>query len=276
MRSLMVLSLFALALPACAQDAVGAQDGHSDSVRAALVAGVDAFKTGHYEEAASDFQSAVDTEPTSRMARIYLGTALAYQVVPNLDTPENVTIANRAISQFNQILASNPQDLDALRQVASIQRNVKRFDDALVTERKIIAIDPNDAEAHYTIGVIEWTDAYKTAVQTLGNESLQDDGNGNAHMSGATCASLISNNTVLVNDGIAELTRAVEIRPTYDDAMSYLNLMYRRRADFDCNNPTQREKDLETANEWIRRAVEARRANEQQKMQQARDSSTLN
>jgi hypothetical protein len=76
-----------------------------------------------------------------------------------------------------------------------------------------------------------------------------------------------------VNDGIAELTRAVEIRPTYDDAMSYLNLMYRRRADLDCHDPAQREKDLGTANEWVRRAIEARRANEQQKMQQARDSS---
>jgi hypothetical protein len=55
--------------------------------------------------------------------------------------------------------------------------------------------------------------------------------------------------------------------------MQYLNLAYRRRADFDCNSPAQREKDLDTANEWVRRAIEARRTNEQQKMQQARDSS---
>lgn len=272
MRSLVVLALFALALPGRAQDAVRVQDGHSDSARAALVAGVDSFKAGHYEEAASDFQSAVDAEPAWRTARIYLGTALAYQVVPNLDTAENVAVANRAINQFNQILASNSQDLDALRQVASIQRNVKRFDDALVTYRKIIAIDPNDADAHYAIGVIEWTDAYKFAVRALGEESLHDDGNGNTRMSAATCNLLISNNTVLVQDGLAELNRAVEIRPTYDDAMQYLNLTYRRRADLDCHDPAQREKDLETANEWVRRAIEARRANEQQKMQQVRDS----
>jgi TPR repeat protein len=92
-------------------------------------------------------------------------------------------------------------------------------------------------------------------------------------MSAATCTSIISNNTALVEDAIAELKRAVEIRPTYDDAMQYLNLAYRRRADFDCNSPAQREKDLDTANEWVRRAIEARRTNEQQKMQQARDSS---
>ncbi len=265
----MVLALLALTLAVRAQETP-----HSQAATEVLVAGVNAFKAGHYEEARRDFQSAVDAEPSWRTARLYLATALSYQVIPNLDTPENLATADRALGQFDQLLASDPQDLDALRQVAAIQRNVKRFEDALATERKIIAVEPNDAEAHYTIGVIEWAEAYKIAVQTLGNESLQDDGNGNARMSPAACTSLISTNTVLVDDGIAELTRAVEIRPTYDDAMQYLNLMYRRRADLDCTNATQRKQDLDTANEWTRRAVEARRTNEQQKMQQARDSAS--
>ena len=123
-----------------------------------------------------------------RTARVYLATALSYQVVPNLETPENLAIANRALDQFNQLLASDPKDLASLRQVASIQRNVKRFDDALATYRKIISLDPNDAESDYTIGVIEWTDAYLFAVQTLAEESLQDDGEGNARMNAASCS----------------------------------------------------------------------------------------
>ena len=273
MRSLVILALFALTLAARAQEAVHPEDGHSDSARAAVVAGVDAFKAGHYEAATSDFQSAVDREPTWRTARVYLGTALSYQVVPNLDTPENIAMADRALYQFNQLLALNPQDLEALRQITSLQRNIKRFDDALATERKIIAIDPSDADAHYTIGVIEFNDAYLFAVQTLGDESLQDDGVGNARMSASTCSALISHNMPLVNEGIAELTRAVEIRPTFDDAMQYLNLMYRRRADFDCTNAALRKQDLDIAKEWIRRAIEARRINVQQRPQQASDSS---
>lgn len=273
MRPIVVLTLLAVTLSARAQVDPPQVDPHSPAASASLVRGVDAFKAGHYDEATRDFQAAVDAEPTWHTARVYLGTALAYQVVPNLDTPENVAVANRALSQFNQILASNPQDLDALRQVAAIQRNIKLWDDSLATERRIIAIDPNDAEAHYTIGVIDWTDAYKFAVLTLGRDSLQDDGNGNARMSAATCATLISHNGPLIDDGIRELTRAVEIRPTYNDAMQYLNLTYRRRADLDCNDPAQRTKDLDSANEWVRRAIVARKTNEQQLMQQARDPS---
>lgn len=35
----------------------------------------------------------------------------------------------------------------------------------------------------------------------------------------------------LVDDGIASLKKAIELNPEYDDAMTYLNLLYRRKAD---------------------------------------------
>ena len=35
----------------------------------------------------------------------------------------------------------------------------------------------------------------------------------------------------LVDEGIAEVQKAVQLRPDYDDAMAYLNLLYRRKAD---------------------------------------------
>lgn len=264
MRLLVFVALLTLAIPSVAQD-----EPHSEAAREMLVQGVEAFKVGHYAQATQDFQSAVDEEPSWRTARMYLGTALAYQVVPNLDTRENVALADQALGQFRQVLAADPKNLDALRQVASIQRNVKRFDEAMATERKIIDIEPNDAEAHYTIGVIEWTAAYKIAVETLANEGLQDDGNGNPKLSAAGCTALIANNSALVEDAIRELTRAVEIRPTYDDAMQYLNLAYRRRADLACTNHGLRTEDIATANEWVQKAIAARRSNEQQKERQA-------
>jgi hypothetical protein len=35
----------------------------------------------------------------------------------------------------------------------------------------------------------------------------------------------------LVDEGIADLQKAILLRPEYDDAMAYLNLLYRRKAD---------------------------------------------
>ena len=34
-----------------------------------------------------------------------------------------------------------------------------------------------------------------------------------------------------MDEGIAALQKAIQLRPDYDDAMAYLNLLYRRKAD---------------------------------------------
>jgi hypothetical protein len=35
----------------------------------------------------------------------------------------------------------------------------------------------------------------------------------------------------LVDEGVTDLQKAIQIKPDYDDAMAYLNLLYRRKAD---------------------------------------------
>jgi tetratricopeptide (TPR) repeat protein len=240
-----------------------------------LVKGVQAFKAGHYEEAINHFQNSIALDPNYESAKLYLATAYSYEVVPNLDTPENLATAKKAMDGFNEVLAKNPNDLDALRQIASIQRNIKQYDQAKATEQKIISLAPKDAEANYTIGVIDWTQAYKNAVQILGEQNLQDDGNGNVKMNKATCAKMKATNQQLVDEAMQYLNRAVEINPTYDDAMQYLNLNYRRKADLDCPDDAARKADLAQADQWVQKAIGARKANEAAKEKAAQGGVTM-
>jgi tetratricopeptide (TPR) repeat protein len=240
-----------------------------------LVKGIQSFKAGQYEQAINHFQNSVKLDPNDPTTRLYLATAYSYQVVPNLDTPENLAIAQKAMNGFNEVLAKNPNDLDAMRQIASIQRNIKQFDQAKATEQKIISMDANDAEANYTIGVIDWTQAYKNAVKILADQGLQDDGNGNVKMNKATCAAMKTANTDLVNEAMQYLNRAVQIRSTYDDAMQYLNLDYRRKADLDCPNDAARKDDLAQADQWVQKAIGARKANEAAKEKAAGGGITM-
>ncbi len=227
-----------------------------------LVKGVQSFKSGKYEDAVDHFQKSVALDPDYDAARLYLATAYSYQVVPNLDTPDNLKIAQKALDGFQSVLDKNPNDLDALRQVASIDRNIKRYDKAKQDELKIIAIKPDDAEANYTIGVIDWTEAYKNATTILGAAGMQDDGNGNPKKSKEVCAKLVTANTQLVNEALKYLQQAVNINPTYDDAMQYLNLSNRRKADLECGDDAARKADLAKADEWVQKASGARKANE--------------
>jgi tetratricopeptide (TPR) repeat protein len=227
-----------------------------------LVKGVQSFKSGKYEEAVDHFQKSVALDPEYDAARLYLATAYSYQVVPNLDTPDNLKIAQKALDGFQAVLDKNPTDLDALRQVASIDRNIKRYDQAKKDELKIISIKPTDAEANYTIGVIDWTEAYKNATTILGAAGMQDDGNGNPKKSKEVCAKLVAANTQLVDEALKYLQQAVNINPTYDDAMQYLNLTNRRKADLECGDDAARKADLAKADEWVQKASGARKANE--------------
>ena len=109
--------------------------------------GVAAFKNAQYEEAVSNFQTAVRLDPSSENAKLYLATSYAYQVVPNLLTPENMAFAQKALDGFNEVLAKSPDDLTALKQVASIDRNIQKFDEAKAYELKVIKVAPDDPEA---------------------------------------------------------------------------------------------------------------------------------
>ena len=54
-------------------------------------------------------------------------------------------------------------------------------------------------------------------------------------------------------------------RANYDDAMSYLNLMYRRKADMDYTDPATVKADVAAAKDWSSKAMGTRKANEEKK-----------
>ena len=61
-----------------------------------------------------------------------------------------------------------------------------------------------------------------------------------------------------MDDAIAQLTRAIEMNSKYSDAMGYMNLVYRRRADFDCGDAAARAQDIELADRWEKQAEAAK------------------
>ena len=69
------------------------------------------------------------------------------------------------------------------------------------------------------------------------------------------CEELRAKNWSVIEDGISQLDKTIELRPDYDDAMAYMNLMYRERADLECGDPAARSRDLKTADQWVDKAL---------------------
>jgi len=227
--------------------------------------GVEAYKSQRYEEAINHFQQATQLDPSLPMAKTYLATALAQSVVPGLDSPENLKTAQQSISIFQEVLAKDPSDVNSLKQIAGIYYSIKKFDDAKAWQKKVLAVDPKDPEAAYTIGVIDWTLAHENTLKELQAVGGNDDGEGNAKAPKKAMEAIKQENSQYVEEGLSYLQQAVANRANYDDAMAYLNLIYRRKADLDYGNDAARKDDVAKAEEWRTKAMGTRKANEEKK-----------
>ncbi|MGA7856968.1 MAG: tetratricopeptide repeat protein [Terracidiphilus sp.] len=235
------------------------------AARDQLNKGVDAYKSGKYEEAIGHFQKATELDPSLPMAKSYLATALSQNIVPGLDTAENLKTAQQAISIFQEVLAKDPNDVNSLKQIAGIYFNIKKLDDAKTWQKKVLAVDPKDPEAAYTVGVIDWTEAHENVLKALVPAGINDDGEGNSKAPKKVMDTIKEENSPLVDEALQYLNQAVANRANYDDAMAYLNLVYRRKADLDFGNAAAVKADLAQAEDWRTKAMGTRKANEEKK-----------
>jgi tetratricopeptide (TPR) repeat protein len=234
--------------------------------RMELNKGVAAFKAGKPEQAITHFQDAVKYDPKLPQAKEYLATALAQNVVPGLTTKDNLKTAQQAIDTFQEVLVDHPDDVNSLKGIGSLYFNMKKLSEAKEWQKKVLAVDPKDPEAAYFVGVIDWTVAHENLLKLLSPVGANDDGNGNPKvLTKGLCTQIQQQNGPLVEEGLKYLNMAIESRPNYDDAMSYLNLTYRKKADIDCGNDALRKDDVAKAVDWNSKAMGTRKENEAKK-----------
>lgn len=231
--------------------------------------GVQAYKNARYEEAINHFQTAVNLDPSLTMTHMYLATAYAQQVVPNSDTPANKSLADHAIGAYKDALQIDPNNVNAIKGIASIYFSMNKPDDAKEWQQKVLAADPKDPEAYYTIGVIDWSKARKNSLETLSENGLTDKGDGNPGLPKKACQALAEKNGPLVDEALDVLHKAIDLRPSYEDAMAYINLAYRSKAEIECGDADARKADIQQAQDWTQKALGARKANVQKANQAA-------
>jgi hypothetical protein len=127
-------------------------------------------------------------------------------------------------------------------------------------------LKPNDPEPYYWVGVIDWTLAFRA------NGELRAEYNKNNirkqlkdtdPLPPALRAEYAAKYGPLVDEGIAALQKAIQLRPDYDDAMAYLNLLYRRKADM-VESAEERAKLQKEADDLIDRVKEIKQKRAEQ------------
>lgn len=230
--------------------------------------GVAAFKASKFPDAVEHFKQAIELDPSSTNARTYLATAYMSQYIPGADSPENLQNAKLAHENFMKVLEQAPGDTIALASLASLHYSeaqgtpaldakLAKLDEARGWYEKLAQADPNNKEAFYSLGVISWAKWYPRLMEARAKLGMKPEDPGPIKDTKVR-AELKSTYGPMVEDGLQNLQRALEIDPKYDDAMAYMNLLIRERADL-ADTPEQYKKDIETADNWVQKALETKK-----------------
>lgn len=210
--------------------------------RDVLDKGVQDFKNGQYDAAISEFERAKELNPQFLNARLYLATAYAAQFFPGAPSEANRERGRKAVEEFRGVLEIDPENLSAidgigsiLFQMAGTPYDSEKFQESKSFFEKHIQIRPDDPEPYYWVGVIDWTLSFRANQElrarynerAVSSQQVRDEDPLPAELRREYLREYGS----IIDGGITSLEHAIELRPEYGNAMAYLNLLYRRKAD---------------------------------------------
>jgi len=235
--------------------------------------GVNAFKNGQSDAAIEYFKHAKEADPDLLNARLYLGTAYASLYIPGAPSKENQDRGNQAIQEFKEILDKDPNNLSAIDQIGSIlflmggtPFDPKKFEESKTYHQKHIQLKPDDPEPYYWIGVIDWTLAFRANGEMrmeYNKNNTKKQVRDTDPLPTALRSEYASKYGPLIDEGITDLQKAISLRPDYDDAMAYLNLLYRRKADM-VESKEEREALLKQADDLVDKVKEIKQKRSEQ------------
>lgn len=227
------------------------------------------YNAARYEEAIEKYKIVQDLDPW--WADAYRNSALSYlalyepgsihekdieysdqaimmllrylQFVPGEERAEHLLIDTylktsryeEAAKFFKKKLEEDPKDTKALLNLGSIYAKAGNFEEARKWFRQRAETEKTNHEAWYSLGVLDWERVYK------GSELLFEE------------------KRELIEEGMAALNKAVELKEDYFEAYSYINLLYRQKALTEMD-PVEAQKDIQQADFYMRKSLELRKA----------------
>jgi tetratricopeptide (TPR) repeat protein len=238
--------------------------------------GVAGFKNGQSDTAIEYFKQAKEADPDLLNARLYLATAYASLYIPGAPSAENMARGNQAVAEFKEVLDKDPKNISAIDGIGSILFQMagqpfdpKKFEESKSYHQRHIQLKPEDPEPYYWIGVIDWTLAFRANGEmrvAYNKDNIKKQVRDDDPLPPAVRTEYASKYGPVVDEGVASLQKAISLKPDYDDAMAYLNLLYRRKADM-VESKEEREALKKQADDLVEKVKEIKQKRAEQPQQ---------
>lgn len=155
-----------------------------------------------------------------------------------------------AIEFFKEMLQRNPKDTAAVQTVAMLYAKKGDFENSMVWQRKRLELEPENPEVYYTMGVTAWDKSYNTVPEAMPADQRR----------------------AIIDQGLKDLEKALELKPDYFEAMFYVGLLYREFPKIE-TAPAKKAEWTAKADEWQKKGLEVRKVvQEKQRQQQAKQN----
>jgi tetratricopeptide (TPR) repeat protein len=226
------------------------------------------LKAGQYDAALAAYQEALRLDPNEK--KIYKSLGLAYmgRYQPGSKHPKDLEIAQKAIESLDTYVQAFPQDKKAREFLVSMYLATDRYEDAIKFYQEMLKTDPKDSKAMSSIAQMYFKKGdFDTAVVWL-KKRLEVEGNNPEvyYLIGVQAWDRSYNfpdlapdtRAKVVEEGMQALNKAVEIKPEYFEAISYINLLYREKAKME-TDPAKKKEFTDAADKYLQQALELRR-----------------
>ena len=216
-----------------------------------------AYHEGQFEEAEQYSRRALELDPDSKSAPLFIARTLHAQYKPGVQAPENVAKANEAIQAYQKILERDPKNEEAYKAIAYLYGSTKEDDKLrswIVSRANDSSTDPAKRSEAYTIlASKDWDCSYKITELPTNHTTALEAGN-RAKITYKKPAQQKDFDTAqaCVKRGLEEAENAIKLDSNSESAWSYkTNLLIEasRLAEMDgkTDQKTQLEKQREEA-----------------------------
>src|SRR5215470_5383436 len=236
----------------------------------AIKRGNEFLKAAQYQAALAEYEEALRLDPKETKLHKHIGIAYMGMYQPGSKHPKDLEYAQKAIDNLKQYAQAYPQDTKSLEYLVSMYLNTERYDDAIAFyQNELLKRNPKDSKAMQSLAMLYFKKGdFDNGVLWL-KKRLEVEGN-NAevyYLIGVQAWDRSYNfpdldpavRSKIVDDGLQSLNKAVEIKPDYFEAITYINLLYREKAKME-QDPAKKQEYTDTANKYLQRALEMRKA----------------
>lgn len=185
-----------------------------------------AYHEGHFDEAEQYSRRALELDPDSKTAPLFIARTIHAQFRPGVQAPENMAKANEAIQAYQRILEKDPKSEEAYKAVAYLYGATK-YEDKL---RAWLSSRANDssaepekrAEAYTILASKDWDCSFKiTELPTNKTTTIAVGNRATVSYKKPQQQKDFDAAQACVKRGLEEIENAIKLDPNSESAWSY-------------------------------------------------------